>query len=176
MARKISTLPNTVAPDSDYPDGRFKDKVGSNPGTRVNEAMLGDISQFFSKIMRESGTAYNDLPDNEYNENQFYEAILKVFGGLRRQVYEIGSWDMDADQDKVVSTDIPFALVKGLNVTIISDIGNYVFDFDIAKSGADSSGDLQITITRGTSYDNSGFDDTSINRGFVIVEYAPTSF
>lgn len=179
MARSISTLPNIVAPDSDYPDGRLKDKVGSNPGTRVNEAMVGDISQFFSKIMRETGITFNNLPDNEYNENQLFEAMLKIFGGLRRSVVEIGNWNMDADQDKIVSTDVPFAQARSVSFLIIGDNGTYVIEAGgIFLTGTDSSGDLQIQMSRGAGsiYDSTGFDDATINRGYVIIEYAPDTF
>jgi hypothetical protein len=176
MARDITVLPNTDAPDTDYPNGRLKDKVGSNPGTRVNEAMVGDWSQFFAKLMRETGATYNNLPDNEYSGQQLYTALLGVFGGLRRTVVEIGSWDMDADQDKIVSTDVPFAQVRLVSFSIIADNGTLVIDAGgIISSGVDSSGDLQVQMSRGTGtiYDSTGFDDTSINRGYLIIDYAP---
>jgi len=176
MARAITVLPNTVAPDTDYPGGRLKDKVGSNPGTRVNEAMVGDWSQFFDKLMRDTGSTYNNLPDNEYSGLQLYTALLGIFGGLRRTVVEIGSWNMDADQDKIISTDVAFSKVRTISFIIIGDNGSLVIEAGgILSSGTDSSGDLEVQMTRGTGtiYDSAGFDDTSINRGYLIIEYAP---
>ena len=178
MARDITTLPNTIAPDTDYPNGRVKDKVGANPGTRVNEAMLGDETQFFAKIMRMGGVSYNNLPDNEYVGNQFYEALLKVFGGLRRIDYELGGWDMVSDQSIFVSTDIPYSQVKGVTVMIMNDDeSSKIFNQDIIIDGEDDGGDLRINLTRGTFYSiGTSFDDDSVNRGFIIIEYEPTTF
>lgn len=76
MARDIQDYDGQVtAPDSDYPHGRIKNNTGSNAGTRVNETSNGDIQQFFPKLMDKAGIIYNDLPDNEYNGNQFFEAL-----------------------------------------------------------------------------------------------------
>jgi hypothetical protein len=138
--------------------------------------MVGDWSQFFAKLMRETGATYNNLPDNEYSGLQLYTALLGVFGGLRRTVVEIGIWDMDADQDKIVSTDVPFAQVRQVSYTIISDTGTIVIDGGgIISTGSDSSGDLQVQMSRGagTIYDSTAFDDGTINRGYLVIEYAP---
>lgn len=69
-------MPNVTVPDSDYPDGRIKDETGIQDGTPIEEATNGDMMQFFAKIMRVAGLAPNELPDNEYNGLQFYEALL----------------------------------------------------------------------------------------------------
>ena len=187
MARSIVSKPNTVAPDSDYPGGRFKDKVGSNPGTRVNEAMTGDWAQFFDKMMRETGATYNELPDNEYSGQQFFDAMVNVFGGLRRAVIEIGAWNMDADSSKLISTDVAFSKVRSVSFTIIADTGNGLFvngmNNDDTLGGAvtsgvvalpqNNSGDLQVSLQRETSgyFDANRFDDPTMNRGWIIVEY-----
>lgn len=174
MARSITVLPNTDAPDTDYPGGRLKDKVGSNPGTRVNEAMLGDMSQFFDKLMRETGAVYNNLPDNEYSGLQLYTALLNINGGLRRIVYEIGSWNMTADSSINVSTDVAYSKVRGVTATIISDIGGQTYNAGLVVSGSDSSGDLLINIIRDSFYTvGNGWQNGAINRGYLIVEYAP---
>lgn len=174
MARDITVLPNTDAPDTDYPNGRLKDKVGSNPGTRVNEAMVGDWSQFFAKLMRETGATYNNLPDNEYSGQQLYTALVNVFGGLRRTVVEIGSWDMTADSSINVSTDVAYSEVRGITATIISDIGQQTYNTGLLVSGSDSSGDLEVNIIRDTFYTaGNGWQNSAINRGYLIIDYAP---
>lgn len=188
MARSIVSKPNTVAPDSDYPGGRFKDKVGSNPGTRVNEAMTGDWSQFFDKMMRETGATYNELPDNEYSGQQFFDALLNLFGGLRRTVVEIGAWNMDADSNKVVSTDVPYEKVRGYNFVILADssLGDFMypttsvvglsgFEYGVAGVATSSSGDFQVTLSRAASgfFDSTNFNDPLQNRGYIIIEYTP---
>lgn len=78
MARDIQIYNGTVtAPNSDYPNGRIKDDTGTDNGTDCNEQSNGDMQQFFAKMMRESALSYNNLPDNEYSGNQFFQALRK---------------------------------------------------------------------------------------------------
>lgn len=76
--RTVENLNNVEAPDGDYLSGRTKDAspAGSRNGTPVNEALLGDIKEFFEKLMREAGITPNDLPDNTSNGFQLYQAFL----------------------------------------------------------------------------------------------------
>jgi len=79
MARLIQHLQNTDAPSSDYPYGRVRDNTGSGNGTPANEKALGDIHQFFAKLMDEAGISANGLPDNDYSGFQLYEALDKFW-------------------------------------------------------------------------------------------------
>lgn len=75
--RKILFLDNVDPADSDYPYGRIRDisAAGASDGTPVYEKLLGDQSQFWMKLMDEAGVTPNDLPDNEYNGYQLFEAL-----------------------------------------------------------------------------------------------------
>lgn len=77
MARDIQDLTNTDAPSLDYPYGRVRDisSPGASDGTPVNEEMVGDVLQFFNKLMAEGGVTANGLPDNDYSGFQFFEAL-----------------------------------------------------------------------------------------------------
>ncbi|HLF67442.1 MAG TPA: hypothetical protein VI522_07465 [Gammaproteobacteria bacterium] len=77
MARKLANQDNVQAPDSDYPYARIKDNDGSGNGTPVNEKVYGDIHQFFAHMLAQAGMTANDLPDNDYNGFQLYEALWK---------------------------------------------------------------------------------------------------
>jgi len=182
--RSLENKPNVTAPDADFPFGRIKDKVGSNPGTPVNEFVYGDIHQFFSKLMFESGLTPNELPESEYAGFQLMTALVRMFGKLRRFIYPIGSWNMDADDLKVVSTDVVFNKVRGASFVILSDDGNNAYfngmtqggftaDAEAAFAGSNTSGELTITMTRTPSgfFDSTNFNDTAVNRGYVIVEF-----
>lgn len=82
MARSILQLTNVDPADSDYPRGRVRNNPGDNSGTPVNEALLGDMAQFFQQIMDEAGITPNQLPDNEYSGWQLFEAYkVAMFGG-----------------------------------------------------------------------------------------------
>ena len=181
---KLIDKPNTQAPDSDFPFGNIKDKVGSNPGTPLNKLVYADMHQFFEKLMFEAGVTPNGLPESEYAGFQLMTALVRMFGKMRRAVYEIGGWDMDADASKIVSTEIVFTKVRGISFLIKNDSGDNVFpngftqsgftsDVEAAAGGTDASGDLSIFMSRTPSgtFDSTDFNDVSVNRGFVIVDY-----
>lgn len=75
MAIGIQNFPNINAPDSDYPNGRTRDRTLSQTGTPLNELTLGDMRQFFAKMMRQAAITPNGIPDNEYSGNQYFDAL-----------------------------------------------------------------------------------------------------
>lgn len=80
MAYGLQNFPNIHSVDSDYPNGDVKDDTGANDGTPINRQTTADMYQFFAKLMRETNTTPNNLPDNEYNGLQYYEAAKVAFG------------------------------------------------------------------------------------------------
>lgn len=76
--RELKNKTNIIAPGGDYPYGRLKDNPGNNTGTPVDENLLGDASQFFEKIMAESGITPNNLPENSAAGFQLFDALKKV--------------------------------------------------------------------------------------------------
>ncbi len=80
MAIELIDKTNAIAATAEYPYGQFKDNTGSNNGVPLNKAVLEDYLQFFHKMMAESGVVYNDVPDNEYDGWQFFEAFEKLVG------------------------------------------------------------------------------------------------
>ena len=77
MSKILKNITNTPVPDSDYPNSRIKDEssAGAGDGVPVNEAVYGDIIQFFQKLMIDYGVIINDLPDNVTNGYQLIEAL-----------------------------------------------------------------------------------------------------
>lgn len=77
MARDILDLSNVDGADSDYPYGRVRDisTPGAQDGTQVNEKMVGDVLQFFNKLMDEGNITPNGLPDNTTNGFQFFQGL-----------------------------------------------------------------------------------------------------
>lgn len=77
--RNKGTLTNIDNSDLvNYPNGRVKNNDGSGNGTPVNEAVKGDIHEFFDKAMRLYGITHNGLPDNETNGYQALQAIIAL--------------------------------------------------------------------------------------------------
>jgi|GEM_PF-3746515 len=63
-----------------YPNGRIRNNDGSGNGTPVDESVYGDLHETKDKIMRDSKTTYNNLPDNQTNGYQLYEALMSLGG------------------------------------------------------------------------------------------------
>lgn len=78
MAIKLTNKLNTAPVSASYPFGNIKDRVGATPGTAVNTVNHADFHQFFEKMMNYAGLAHNNLPDNQTNGFQLFEALLKV--------------------------------------------------------------------------------------------------
>lgn len=77
MAIKLSDKPNVEAPSAAYPFGSIRDTAGGVLGTPVSREVYGDIHQFFEKLMSYTNTVHNDMPDNDTNGFQLFEAFRR---------------------------------------------------------------------------------------------------
>jgi hypothetical protein len=110
--RPITSLPNTEAPDADFPGGRLKNTVGANAGTRVNESMVGDWSQFFYKLMNEAGITPNGLPDSEYSGFQLFKALQSSVPKKYVKELTVGG---DGQVVTITRAEIQSAVGSGIN-------------------------------------------------------------
>jgi len=122
MARNLATQQNVIVQNSQYPYGRIKDNPGDNTGTPVNEAVYGDIHQFFARLFAVSGLVYNNLPDNAYTGFQFYSAFT-----LYVQRNGLGNFLHDAGAP-------PGGTVNGRSYFIDTDTGNIYYAANSAYS------------------------------------------
>ncbi len=75
----INNFPNYDNSDpTNYPGGQIKDDSGIGDGTQADVNTVGDIYQFFYKLMALSGITPNDLPDNVTNGYQLIQALQAV--------------------------------------------------------------------------------------------------
>lgn len=72
--RWLANQENVDGPDSEYIYGRIRDRSATIEGTPVDEALYGDIHQYIARMMQLSGITPNELPDNDYNGFQIFEA------------------------------------------------------------------------------------------------------
>jgi len=91
MARKLQLKTNVVAPSATYPFGRIKDDTGSNDGTPVDEAVYGDIHQFFEKLLLDGAVTANNLPENATNGFQYNQALGKFIRTIAATFTEKGT-------------------------------------------------------------------------------------
>lgn len=90
MARQLNAVPNIDPANSDYPAGKIRDENLPTEGTPVTETLYGDLVQFFHKLMRIAGIAYNNLPENESSGFQFLNALAYYIRNLSASTTEKG--------------------------------------------------------------------------------------
>lgn len=96
---------------------------------------------------------------------------------------DIGSWNMDSTRGKTVSTGIALSKIRGIaDVMIKSDSGE-MFPAYYRRANWEMSMGMKVCNTPTTNamvalerndgafFDAGGFNDTSINRGYIIVHY-----
>jgi hypothetical protein len=182
--RLLSNIPNTDAPDSNYPGGRIRNKNNSTVppviGTPIIEELYGDIVQFFQRLLVLGSVTPNELPDNVTNGYQLIEALTKALnGGYFIRTIEIGAWDMDTDGSKIIdfSEYGDLAEIRILEILILNDA--QTIREPIYKAG----GYTEQFLTTPTFYlqrnlggmfdSNISYASTSVNRGFITFAYKP---
>jgi hypothetical protein len=91
--RLLATKQNVQAPTPDFPFGRILDDTGLGDGTPVDEAVYGDMHQFFEKLLSDAGIAANGLPEsnaNGFQLNQALQALIDNPDNLRQLLSEKG--------------------------------------------------------------------------------------
>lgn len=184
MAIKLSDNPNTDPVDFDNPDGVLNNDEGEGNGTPVNVAVYNDTLQFMAKMMREAGIVYNGLPDAEYQGHQLFEAFQFFNGSTVTKIIEIGDWDMDADSIKAVAHGITdFTKIREVSAMIITDSEAALIPLNVADAAGVVQGgvnsvtaitatDINLTRLAAGVFDDTAFDDTPFNRGWVTVRYS----
>lgn len=178
--RSLANKTNVTAPDADYPYGRLKDNDGTGNGTPVNEQVYGDIHQFFEKLMAEAGLAANNLPENVTNGFQLITALKKVIG-INTKVIEIGDWDMDTNNSKVVVHGFAdYKKIRSVQCTVRRDDDTTYGPLDRALSSGSTPGgvvswdtnNINLIRTDAVQFDSPDYSAVGFNRGWLIIQYA----
>lgn len=158
---------NIITPNADYPFGAIQDDNGTGNGTPVDTELLGDYTQFFSKLFDESGITANGLPDNETNGFQLYEALV-LLTGIDKRLHD--NWDMNANPSFAIAHGLPDHFkIRKVDVMVKSNTGA-VFAPLLADGGVSTIDDTVINLTRksGGGFDNVNFNNATI---YVTVNY-----
>jgi len=87
----------------------------------------------------------------------------------------IQGWDMDTDAQKTVQypQDFNFNRIRGSSVVIIKDDSSIITDASLVEDGLSlvEFNQTQIVLNRKSAgfFDSSNYDDSTINRGFVVL-------
>jgi hypothetical protein len=100
------------------------------------------------------------------NESTTVDAIR---GGLNVKIVNIGDWDMDSTSNINVIHGLVFADIRSWFVSIIDDASNIYLDLNL--SGFSEVGSLNFSLFRtgGGAFDNTDYDATTFNRGFITI-------
>ena len=98
---------------------------------------------------------------------------------LRTKVIEIGDWDMNADGSTTVTHGLTLANIRLVTAFIRRDDNLSYFSFINYDAAGVANSNIQtlatfVQLTRAASgqFDNTNFDSTSFNRGWVTILYA----
>ena len=101
---------------------------------------------------------------------------------IQRKIVILKSWNMDTTATYEMDNDLPDGcLIVGCQATILSDTG-VQYPLNCFSSGAVQGGvsgynltNGMISFTRlaGGLFDSSDFDDTTINRGYAVIDFIP---
>lgn len=150
--RALHTKANVNAPGGSYPFGRVRNNPGDNSGTHVDEELVGDLMQFFEKLMDDGGVSPNGQPENSSSGFQLNAALAAVIANATNPKLNKSGGTM--------SGDIDMATHKIINLPASSANGEAVRHEEIvteaaARDALDDSGIVWattgITITSGWS-------------------------
>jgi len=99
MARTLTSIPDTDAPNAEYPSGRIRNEDSPIVGTPVIEELFGDIIQFFHKLIRLGGITLNGLPESETNTFQLIAALQAYIKSVSGSVSAPGVWQSASDAE-----------------------------------------------------------------------------
>ena len=153
--------------------------------------ILKETATFTGTKTFQSGTVFLNDPtfnaapdwrDYGYQVNNIGVSGTTTVVSIRQKIYEIGDWDMDASGTVDVTHDLgsDFVNIRSVRAVIRNDINSEIYPLPTgATAGQLESGVFEInsstiTLVRknlGEFDNNSAFDSTSYNRGWVFVEY-----
>lgn len=121
-----------------------------------------------------------------------YFTDLQLHSGICRKIYPIGIWNMNVssggtDTASVLIDDAAGTLmpkIKSINVTILDDSGLNAIPLNVCSSTLDLDGgiigyyvsssgwSLGMKIRTAGTFDTADYNDNTINRGFITIEYS----
>ena len=120
--------------------------------------------------------------DTDPGSNPLYVApstLLTASGGLLTKILNIGDWNMDTTLNIFVAHGISGSKIRSAIAIIRSDTDSDPTPdrFDLLSSPSSSvqilSDNIKLERAASGMFDNSNYNSTSFNRGFITIQYLP---
>lgn len=156
--------------------GFYIDVLGNTSGNVLRIAQDGTV-----KISMGYNAPANSLVIAAFTGNvQFAGGIDPGANGtyLKKKVIEIGDWNMDTTASIIIAHGLTFANIRTCEVMIRNDDNSVFYPIHYTLSGASVSGrtavnTINVVISRAEAgfFDNTNFNSTSYNRGWITIWY-----
>ncbi len=97
---------------------------------------------------------------------------------LKTKIIEIGDWDMDTTITLTVAHGLTLSAIRSISVLIRNDLDTNSRIFPIPNTAATSveqvvadSTNISLVRATGGTFDNTTYDSTSYNRGWITIQY-----
>lgn len=108
------------------------------------------------------------------------DRLSRVVGGVLTKIVEIGEWNMDYSATEFVDHGLTYSKIVAVNIIVRNDADTVRIPLNCSPNTTytETSFNIlstQIRMDRKDSgyFDGVDFNDTSINRGWVIIHYLP---
>ena len=115
--RALLSGTNVDPSSGDYPKGRVRDLNGG-AGTIVNEVLLGDLIQFFQKLIIDAGIVENGNPDNVSNGYQILEALVTKIRATSATTSLSGTSELATESESLTGTDTSRIMTVANNAAV----------------------------------------------------------
>jgi hypothetical protein len=99
-------------------------------------------------------------------------------GTIRKKIIEIGDWNMDAASDVVKAHGLDISKIRIVSVLIHNDDNNSLYPINYHTLSGEINGYWVVETTNiklfrltGGIFDGPGYNATSYNRGWIVIEY-----
>ena len=123
--RKTTAYSNWDGSDSDYIDGKARNKTLSVTGTKWNEELMGDFLQCLLKACRDSGlsdASKNNLADNETNGYELFEALRHGLMQSKQDTMDVVGGSTYTIADDVGTVELNHTGTDGARFTVPTKI------------------------------------------------------
>lgn len=172
MAVALASKQNIEGPNAEYPYGSIRDRVGLVPGTPVDREVYSDMHQFFEKLMALAEIVHNDVPDNEYDGYQLFQAFGRLAnGGSLSNLYAIDQTGVSNPTLQGLNNDLlPFSSTTATR----TGVGEYEITFSPSLTVGDTFPNAVMLIPssgQATSSVNETVD-CRMNNGKILISTA----